>query len=626
MQSRINANDKPDVHTRIILGKQLVNPYSVKNMQNAFNYYNLVVPNSRFAGRVIASTHKYIRIMPNTLTHLSELDFLDKSNLPIDPVMQDYPLDYEIVQEGDYYIEPRSSSDLYHPVYALIPNGYIFKSNIPYVTIDEIYEPTEEEYDVETTSLFFANWTNDLAADGIMLTSASLSSYLIAQSIDTTRRVRKYLPAGKIQVQNSDTNAYEPLMKAKISTGRGIFWRYTCTDNNGYFEAAKKYRGEVRIRAKWRGTTATIRKTWNEWLGIQVSDHLMTINKNSNNPTKQIPFSTSVDEGYLWFKGTVHNGFRKYNDYCATNGISSPVTEANVWISAKGEVVASTPMLYKYPYLGTMATIAGIGESNLWDFLIVGLTTPTFGLLPAHLRPDNIYKGLRNLSDGNTVALHQIIFHESGHYSHAAKAGSWFWANLFASEMSNNILRGDSYCNGSLPSLESGKRIALVEGWATLAEYKITTHYYGKARILVSPTSNFILPNITSNPSTQTSQVLNLTDALESFSVYDAPMTLERTDRQSWFLHGVMWDILDNSDETLLNNTIAFSGRYNSSGVYLNRINDKLIMGNNSNNLAPLFNMLTANVNGATDLKVAMLNSNPSFTVPINNLFNSYGY
>lgn len=49
-------------------------------------------------------------------------------------------------------------------------------------------------------------------------------------------------------------------------------------------------------------------------------------------------------------------------------------------------------------------------------------------------------------------------------------------------------------------------------------------------------------------------------------------------------------------------------------------------MGNNPNNLAPLFNTLTSNVNSATDLKNAMLAANPSFVIPINNLFNSYGY
>jgi len=68
--SRLNENDKPDVHTQIILGEKLENPYSVENMQKAFDYYNSVVSNSPFKEKRVNPTHYYIKINPNTLEQL----------------------------------------------------------------------------------------------------------------------------------------------------------------------------------------------------------------------------------------------------------------------------------------------------------------------------------------------------------------------------------------------------------------------------------------------------------------------------------------------------------------------------------------------------------------------------
>jgi hypothetical protein len=152
---RTNENDKPDEHMPIVLGEKLKNPYTVANMQSAFNYYNTVVPNSPFEGKIVEATHFYIKITPSTIEHLEMLDELDNSDDENAPVLQDYPLDYEIKEEGDYYVMPKDENDIYHQAYTLIPVGYQFPSSVPYVILDKIYEPTEEEFDVETVALFF---------------------------------------------------------------------------------------------------------------------------------------------------------------------------------------------------------------------------------------------------------------------------------------------------------------------------------------------------------------------------------------------------------------------------------------------------------------------------------------
>lgn len=175
VSGRTNENDKPDKHMQIVLGQKLINPYTVTNMQSAFNYYNSVVTNSPFKDRIVEATHYYIKISPENLTQLEMLDELDNSDDENAPILHDYPLDYEILEEGDYYIMPRNENDFYHSAYTLIPVNYQFPSTVPYVILDEIYEPTEEEFDVETVSLFFAGWDEDLAADEIAVDEHTLS-------------------------------------------------------------------------------------------------------------------------------------------------------------------------------------------------------------------------------------------------------------------------------------------------------------------------------------------------------------------------------------------------------------------------------------------------------------------
>jgi len=630
---RPSNNDKPDVHTPIVLGEKLKNPYKVENMQNAFDYYNDVVPNSPFERKKIEATHYYIQINPNTLEQLEMLDNLDNSDDENVPVLHDYPLDYEIIQEGDYYAYPTDENDIFHPTYTLISVDYQFPISVPYVILDEIYEPMEEEYDVETVAMFFAGWEEDLEADEIFIEEQALPQYLInlleepEENPNTGNRLfgKRYRPHGCIKIQNTDTNNMDPLQQAKISIGRNFFWRYTYTDDNGCFTSPKKYRGKVRIRAKWRGYTATIRKTWNEILGFAVSDHLMTITRGNNGITKNIMYNEphtgiggiDLKGGHLWFKGTVHNGLRKYIDFSNANGISDTVNYANIWVWAKGKD-SSAPMLHKYKQLAHMSSVANIGQANFWHVLLNGIIGNGISLVPAHLRPDLIFGGLKDKKvsgdyRANTVRIHQIVFHESGHFSHVLKVGAEYWTQVFASEISNKILYGDPYSDGSKPSITVGKKIAIAEGWAVFCEFKITSAIYGKAYM---------------DGSFKSSSVdINLVDMyMNNFNVYDVPMTAQHYDNHHWFAHGVMWDALDKEKNS------KSSKRRNGNGeVVINDIIDECFLngidGNtNFNNMAPIFNQLNSNVDSPTELKNALINAYPDEKDAIIKLFDSYGY
>ena len=646
------GDEKPDFHKKIILGKRLNNPYSVSSMQSAFNYYNQNVGDSPFVEKVVKATHNYIKILPTTEEHLIALDDLDKSDDETSPILHDYPLNYEIIEEGDYYIYPKDENDLYYPVYTVIPVDYQLPSNLPYEIIEPLYYPKDEEFDVETVSLVFADWQEDLKAqfgteiyekdlprllklwkdfDEGNLTEEEFEAKGFFSGLWDSLFGRRYRPNGHVNVENTDTNNYDPLQKAKISIGRSFWWKYTYTNDNGYFSAPKKYRGKVRIRAKWRGYTATIRKTWNEILGFWVSDHLMTIKRSNNPKTKNISytephdgiFGVDLHGGHLWFKGTTHNGLRKYIDYCNLNGINKTISYANVWSFARGGS-SSNPMLYRYPQLPAMATIAGVGQSNFWHVMTQNISGNSISLVPWWLRPDQIYQGLRNkkinnTGNSNTVRIHQLVFHESGHYSHARKAGSWFWANVFATELSNTINEDGPYADGSQPSFQAGARIGLAEGWGTFTEFKITNFYYGKSYINSINGTGFY-------PAFAFNNNQSIDRFMENFNVYDRPMSFNRFDDRSWFLHGIMWDLLDDRNEIYSFGT-PISKRRTGDGILINGIIDNINIGTINNfDLSPIFNALESNVDNQCDLLNRLRSNHPNLISELNQLFLSYGY
>jgi len=598
---------------QIVLGKKIEhNPYSLESMQKAYDYYNQFKNSSsktasRNATTKLKPTHYYIKINPRDETHLQVLDSLDNMEVEEAIVIHDYPLDYEIEEEGDFYVNPKSETDLYYPAYAVIPVGYKFYAELPFEKQTDLYKPNEEEDDIESISIILNGSEEQILEEfGILFTIDDLPTLLSMEEDNPEHQKlfggwfnnwfgRRYRPHGWVKVQNTETNKFEPLKKAKISIGRSFWWRYTYTDNNGYFRSPKKYRGKVRIRAKWRGYTATIRKSCNELLGFWVSDHLMTITRGSNGRTKHI----NSWERHLWYKGTVHNGLRKYNDYAIARGIYLPVSYANVWVWENGKNAGSNPMLYRYRRLPTLATIAGVSQWNFWGALSSGV----IGLTPSWLRPDQIYSGLKNRRVGsrvNTARIEQLVFHESTHYSHARRAGSWYWANLFAAEIGNQIRYGTPYYNGTKPTTRAAQQIALGEGFATFIEYKAINHYYGKAW------DRGFWQN---NPTTY----------MENFDMYTTPMTLNRTDNDSWFLTGLLWDITDISTESIAKRK---NGQNNQT---LNSIIDNYYIGSSTSFLS-LYYRLSSRVYTGYDLKRSLLSSYPSQSNQINQLFNSYGY
>ena len=102
--------DKEKFGNAIILGKKLNNPYSLKNMQAAYDSLCRETGVATRSVDLLEPTHLYVRFLPKDSVDINRLD---KEKLDLFC----YPLDYDVEQWGDYYHDPSIPED--QPTWAI---------------------------------------------------------------------------------------------------------------------------------------------------------------------------------------------------------------------------------------------------------------------------------------------------------------------------------------------------------------------------------------------------------------------------------------------------------------------------------------------------------------------------
>jgi len=233
----------------IALGNQLPNPYTpsafVEAMESLIS--KGVINDGDFAVEV---THNYVRLYVDN--DAFEYYITMDSNL----VTLDFPLDYEIIEDGDYYRD-HSIHDTAKYIYAVVPVNYSFhdaiSNSIEYIS-PLVLDDTDENpiYDlIEEESLKLKEvWDS---------TDYNISS----QSSGKVLWGNRYVPKGKIQftrITDAGANITEGLSGVKITTVKWFKIGYGVTNFQGNFESSRKYRSKVRYRVKWERNPFTLRQ------------------------------------------------------------------------------------------------------------------------------------------------------------------------------------------------------------------------------------------------------------------------------------------------------------------------------------------------------------------------------
>ncbi len=228
------------------LGAKLKNPYSVTNMQIAYDELKSLFPDST-AVLEIRATHKYVKFLPQNQEEYQLLEAI------VDIELFVYLLDYEIKKPGVYYRDPSIPEDQPNPQYASVPVDFTLP-NVNFEVLEELYIPEE----VEDESLL--STVTALVDQSLKLTNNLIDNILQI----SFRRPSKWNPDGFIRVYDDVLGRLMPLEGAKVRATRWFTTKSDFTDANGYYRTGD-FRRPVNYSIKWETSKYDIRSgTWGQ--------------------------------------------------------------------------------------------------------------------------------------------------------------------------------------------------------------------------------------------------------------------------------------------------------------------------------------------------------------------------
>lgn len=371
-------------HGMIQLGEKLEDPYTVENMRNALTK---VYPTK--ADRVdISVTDLYARFLPKDEAELRTLQELGLYLL-------DHPMDYRIVQEGDYYQDPEVGEEAITWQYAVVPHDFTFPAGIHYEVLDECYI---SEHDPVTRAAADIDWNLveeeafRLSGNADLLSPVSKAGGAVA-------------PAGRITIEDPGFSGGKPFGVAGVKVAANIFVKVATayTNRDGYYQMDKTFRGNPRYRISFQNEK-----------GFKIGFNFILI------PASVSTLGTGTNEGIdlhvttesdnsLFRRCAVNNAAYDYYSRCTETDLDvmAPPEDLRIWIFPFLKV-SSACMLHHGAFMDNTLLIAYLG---VWIPLIqVFLPDLTLGT-----------------QEQDYAGIYKLVTHELSHASHFQQVGTAFW-------------------------------------------------------------------------------------------------------------------------------------------------------------------------------------------------------
>ena len=384
--------------TPMVLGEKLNNPYALEVMQAAVES---LTPADKPVPTLMV-TDLYVRFLPKDSTELAILYDVEKLEL------FDYPLDYEIMVEGDYYHDPSIPEGNPTWLYTTVAPDYEFP-DVEYEILETCYIPQEVSVKSSSSVTFSPE---DLEREAYRL--AGLDSMWIDGPLT---RAAEY-PSGKFTVYDTETQEYVPVKGVKIRVHNIIKWATAYTDQNGCYTIGKKYRTNVHYAMVFKNTKGF--KVWGNWAMLAPANHNMRFHSNSGYSDD---FGTSSN---AWDWATVNNAAYDYYNLCSQNGISAPPQNLSIWCYRNYDAGGMAWMIPRFEHLSL--------NINIYDLLQfhVGIS---LGILRNILPDIFIFPGNQKSSPD----LYETTIHELSHASHFSVVGTNYW-NKYMNYIANSYL------------------------------------------------------------------------------------------------------------------------------------------------------------------------------------------
>jgi hypothetical protein len=304
---------------QIVLGTKLKNPYTVSVMRQAKENIIARQPKTGSFARTIAdldirTTTLYIRYRPLNYEQYDNLQNTSPSEL------YSYPLDYEMIIEGDYYHDPTVPPDQPTWQYTAIEVGQPIPLNVTYEILDELYLP-EDGYEISENGQIFEVWqpvVYELEDEALRLTG---NGYDRITELARTQG-GSWRPSGRIMLFDDVLNANMPVVGAKVNARRWFTTHTGITDANGNFSVDGTFRRPANYSIKWERDDWDIRSgTWGQAY--------------FNGPKKEGSWDLVISSGASRMYAIVHAAL---NDYYHGNRLGLKSPPKNSFFKAKIKV------------------------------------------------------------------------------------------------------------------------------------------------------------------------------------------------------------------------------------------------------------------------------------------------
>ncbi|MCY1636726.1 hypothetical protein, partial [Marinifilum sp. D737] len=396
-----NIKNEPLADNAIKLGKKLENPYTVENMQKAYD--NLKKDNKLKSSFQIQTTDLYVRFLPKDST---ELNTLEADSL----FLFDYPLDYEI-EQVEYLgeeLELKPKEENWY--YTSVPVNYEFP-DIQYEILANLFLPPEDDQESETKAISL--W-HDLEDEALKITG----NYEVPEpdeiSDSHVKRSHKHRPQGYVRVMDTYKDKYVGVEKVRVRTRRWFKYGRDYTDSNGYYSVNRRYRRSVHYCVFFKNQ-----------IGFKIRARAMSIWKAKHHVGKHNRRGYDINIGTgsrAWRFATLNNAVAKYWSLCDRFGIQKPHSNLRLVAKNASKGNSATPML-KHVW-GAYGFRPKSGIASLFykfGFIGVSYLANTFFRL---CLPDIV---VTSHSDKGTDKVYLTAFHELAHASHFKKVGSRYW-------------------------------------------------------------------------------------------------------------------------------------------------------------------------------------------------------
>jgi hypothetical protein len=235
------------------LGKKLENPYSVENMQKAYDNLQARKTSSgkiTSVNKVIKVSHLYIRWLPKSWSEYDELK--DDRTL----MLYDIPLDYEVVVNGNKYHDKSIPADLPTWQYTVIEKDYKFNKKIKYEILAEAYIP-EKDKDLQKKN---GRLSEGITVDELIneaLTITNNTAYLIP--LKNKKAKVNWIPAGRVTVKDTRLNQIIGVEGVYVRARRFLSIERGITDSLGNYTASGSFGGAANYALYWEAADFDVR-------------------------------------------------------------------------------------------------------------------------------------------------------------------------------------------------------------------------------------------------------------------------------------------------------------------------------------------------------------------------------